>query len=129
MQAAIDDMQRAYVANDVAGMVLADTAFHRVIIAATRNKLLIRLEAALEHQLINSRSMSLSTPGKPPRSIRRHQLILDALKAGDGEWAAGIMLDHIKSVKVQAEILKTQPEGPEEVPTEKPPLGEEMGRG
>ena len=114
MQAAIDDMQRASSADDLAGLVLADTAFHRAIIGATRNSLLIRLEAALAHQLMHSRRMSLSTPGKPARSIRRHQLILEAIKARDGEWAASIMLDHIKSVKIEAEILKTQPEGLDE---------------
>jgi len=114
MQAAIDEMERAYLANDLVGMVLADTAFHRAIVAATGNRLLIRLEAALSHQLMDSRKMSLSTPGKPPRSLRRHQLILEAIKARDGEWAAGIMLDHIKSVKIQAEILKAQPEGLED---------------
>lgn len=122
MQSAIDDMRRAYVASDMAGMVLADTSFHRAVIRATRNGLLMRLEAALSRQLMDSRRMSLSTPGKPVRSIRRHQLILEALKTRDGEWAASLMLDHIKSVKLQAENLRSRPDGMEAgVPRESTP--------
>ncbi len=96
MQAAIDQMREALAAGDIAGVVLGDMAFHDAIIRATKNKLLVRLEAAVAHQLMDGRRLSFSTHGAPSRSIDRHQAIMKAIKAGDGEWAGSMTLDGIK---------------------------------
>lgn len=103
MQAAIDEMRQAVAAGDIARMVLSDLAFHHAVVLATKNKLLVRLEAAIARQLMDGRRLAIGTNTDPARSADRHQKILDAIKAGDGEWAASLTLNGIK--RYQERIL------------------------
>lgn len=114
MARAIDDMQEALAAGDLAKLVLADMAFHHAITRAARNNLLVRLEAAIAHQLIDCRRVFLSLEGAPIRSIDRHQMILQALKAADGEWAASIMVDHLKAVEASVRSRRSRRQAAED---------------
>ncbi len=106
MQAAIDEMRQAIAESNIARMVISDLAFHHAVVRATKNKLLAKLEAAIAHQLMDGRRLALSTNTDPSRSANRHQKILDAIRAGDGEWAASLALHGIKSF--QERILKAR---------------------
>ena len=106
MQSAIDEMRKAIADGDIARMVLNDLAFHHAVVVATKNKLLVRLEAAIAHQLMFGRRLALSTNTDPGSSADRHQQILDAIKAGDGEWAASLTLMGIKRFLERVLITK-----------------------
>ncbi len=106
MQAAIEETLRSIAANDLTRIALADMAFHHAITRATKNALLIRLEAAIAQQLMEHRRASLGEEGVPHLSLRRHQIILEAIKARDGDWAAGIMLDGLKRLEARLRAVK-----------------------
>ncbi len=108
MQAAIDAMEQAVEAEDIAAAVLADGEFHHAITRATKNRLLVHLEAALAHRLIDSRRVTLSAKKHRDGSNARHRLILEAIKAGDGEWASSLMVHHIRNVGLHARGLEPQ---------------------
>ncbi len=78
--------------------VVADTAFHSAVAAASHNLALERLNGTLVEILAPVRDESLQTPGRSYRSMESHRTILEALRAGDAEAARQAMIDHIQSL-------------------------------
>lgn len=99
MEATISDARQAIDRGDWAALVLADAAFHHVITRATGNKLLIRLEAALAHQMTIYWRANLSVEGMPAAALERHQRLLEAISARDADWAASVMLGHMRALE------------------------------
>jgi len=76
-----------------------DKAFHYLMAKATNNKVLLRLTDYMRDLLAESRDKYLQVEGRPEKSIARHRQVLDAIKAGDGELAAQVMLDHVLDIE------------------------------
>lgn len=76
-----------------------DRAFHYLMAEATKNKVLLRLTDYMRELLAESRDKYLQVEGRPEKSITRHRQVLEAIKAGDGELAARIMLDHLREIE------------------------------
>ncbi len=76
-----------------------DKAFHYLMAEATKNKVLLRLTDYMRDLLAESRDKYLQVEGRPEKSIARHRQVLDAIKAGDGELAARVMLDHVLEIE------------------------------
>ena len=76
----------------------ADVAFHSALAEATHNQALLQLGAALVGVLAPSRDTRLQTPRRSQISLRSHQGILEAVKAGDAEAARRGMEAHIGQV-------------------------------
>jgi DNA-binding GntR family transcriptional regulator len=73
--------------------------FHRGIARAARNaRLLASLEPLWSFSLI-IRKFALFGRERMNRSTDHHREILDALEAGDGEWAGAIMRNHIRAAR------------------------------
>jgi GntR family transcriptional repressor for pyruvate dehydrogenase complex len=78
-----------------------DSLFHYRIAQATGNNVLVRLMHSLLDLLADSRSRSLSIPGRGERSVDEHYQIAEALtrrSAGEAEQA---MLFHLEDVEQQ----------------------------
>jgi GntR family transcriptional repressor for pyruvate dehydrogenase complex len=72
-----------------------DHLFHRAIVAAAHNDLLSQLIGGLGDVVDRTSEVSLTLPGRAPRSLEAHRQILAAIEAGDEEEAAERMRKHI----------------------------------
>ncbi len=76
-----------------------DRSFHYIMAKATKNRVLLRLTDSMRDLLAESRDKYLQVEGRPGKSISRHRQVLDAIKAGDGELAAQVMLEHVVDIE------------------------------
>lgn len=72
-----------------------DRLFHHAIVAAAGNELLSQLIDELGEVVDRTSEVSLTLPGRAPRSLEAHRQILAAIEAGDEEEAAERMRRHI----------------------------------
>jgi GntR family transcriptional repressor for pyruvate dehydrogenase complex len=72
-----------------------DRLFHRAIVAAAGNPLLLELLSQLGDAIDRTSQASLTLPGRSPRSFAAHRRILDAIEGKDEEEAARAMRLHI----------------------------------
>jgi GntR family transcriptional regulator, transcriptional repressor for pyruvate dehydrogenase complex len=106
MRAALDAMER-----DVAGGGLGtegDAGFHHAIALAARNEVLLHLIDAMADVIHETRVESLTEPGRPPRSLRAHRRILEAIESGNVEAAGEAMRAHLREV-ADVSLLRWQP--------------------
>jgi GntR family transcriptional repressor for pyruvate dehydrogenase complex len=75
-----------------------DESFHGAIIAAARSPLLADFMVHLTREVAESRRESLRQPGRPSASLRQHEKVADAIRAGDSARAAEAMHEHVQSV-------------------------------
>ncbi|MGL5819122.1 MAG: GntR family transcriptional regulator [Phycicoccus sp.] len=71
--------------------------FHRTILEASGNSRLVGLVAAVVEVPLVTRTFSLYTPEALRRSLAHHHEIVDALRAGDREWAESVMRSHVRA--------------------------------
>lgn len=93
LQAEVDGMRAAARNNDIEQMISRSVAFHRAIVAAAGNELLLKLWDSL-HLEIHTR-VTLSEPGIDfMAAAESHQPIVDAIKAKDVELACRLSREH-----------------------------------
>lgn len=85
-----------------------DAAFHRAVAQAAKNSVLLHLMDVLAPAVHDTRIESLSEPGRPLESLRLHQLIADAVEAGEPRRAAAAMRRHLRSV-ANVRLLRWNP--------------------
>jgi GntR family transcriptional repressor for pyruvate dehydrogenase complex len=88
--------------------IKGDAAFHHAIALAARNDILLHLIDAMAEVIQESRVESLSEPGRPPRSLEAHRLILSAIESGSPQLAADAMRRHLRVV-ADVSLLRWQP--------------------
>ncbi|MFV0382523.1 GntR family transcriptional regulator [Paracoccus sp. (in: a-proteobacteria)] len=72
-----------------------NSRFHMTIIEASGNSRLAEVIGNLAHPLLVQRRFSGFSPTRLKRSMDHHREIVDALEAGDADWASAIMRSHI----------------------------------
>jgi GntR family transcriptional repressor for pyruvate dehydrogenase complex len=75
-----------------------DRLFHEAVTRAARSPLLADFMAALAVPISETRRSSLGEPGRPPRSLRAHRRILEAIRRGDVPGARQAMRRHVNMV-------------------------------
>jgi GntR family transcriptional regulator, transcriptional repressor for pyruvate dehydrogenase complex len=75
-----------------------DRLFHEAVTRAARSPLLADFMAALAVPISETRRSSLSEPGRPPRSLKAHRRILEAIRRRDVPGARQAMRRHVKMV-------------------------------
>jgi GntR family transcriptional repressor for pyruvate dehydrogenase complex len=75
-----------------------DEQFHAAVTRAAHSALLADLMEAIAAPISESRVQSLSQQGRPPRSLRSHRQIAEAIRAGDTRGAIRTMRAHIELV-------------------------------
>ncbi|MEU0650519.1 MULTISPECIES: FadR/GntR family transcriptional regulator [Streptomyces phaeochromogenes group] len=93
LKAAITEMQTEADAGH-AGLS-GDRRFHIGVARASHNPILIRLLESMRNALDRTSETSLTRSGQPTRSVRDHQVILDAIEARKPTEAAEEMLRHL----------------------------------
>jgi GntR family transcriptional regulator, transcriptional repressor for pyruvate dehydrogenase complex len=75
-----------------------DRLFHEAVTRAARSPLLADFMAALAVPISETRRSSLGEPGRPPKSLRAHHRILEAIRRGDVPGARQAMRHHVNMV-------------------------------
>jgi GntR family transcriptional regulator, transcriptional repressor for pyruvate dehydrogenase complex len=75
-----------------------DRLFHEAVTRAARSPLLAEFMAALAVPISETRRSSLGEPGRPPRSLRAHRQILEAIRRQDVPGARQAMRRHVNMV-------------------------------
>lgn len=78
--------------------IAGDERFHAAVTRAAHSPLLADLMAAIAAPIKESRVQSLSQQGRPPRSLRSHRQIAQAVRAADPRGAARKMRAHVELV-------------------------------
>jgi GntR family transcriptional repressor for pyruvate dehydrogenase complex len=97
MQECLEKFQLFSDANDLAGMVLADTEFHKTVAKATCNKTLTFLMNTMTRYLPEGWKASLKVPQRPQKTITEHRTIYQAIKDHDSNLAIQHMTFHLTS--------------------------------
>jgi GntR family transcriptional regulator, transcriptional repressor for pyruvate dehydrogenase complex len=84
-----------------------DARFHAELAAATNNRVLMSLMAALVDELAIARERSLTIPGRALRSLHQHEAVVMAIEERDAPAARRAMLEHLNDV--EESILGTLP--------------------
>ncbi|UYQ63346.1 GntR family transcriptional regulator [Streptomyces peucetius] len=88
-------------AGDLASFAVSDRCFHAEIVKHAGNEILSRLYDQLrDRQLRMGVAMMQALPDRVSRNYEEHSEILDRIKAGDAEGAAGCVRGHLGRVEV-----------------------------
>lgn len=104
-EARIEEMIRCSAVGDDSGFFEANAAFHNAFVVASGNSKLAEIYERLVGQMGPYRRPSVLLRGSFDRSIAEHQSIMVAARAGDGEHAAALIVDHIRVPQRRLEIL------------------------
>ncbi len=77
------DMKAALAVDDLDGWAKADDAFHRALFDECANQRLARIANTILDQSHRARMVTLRMRNRPDGSIKEHQTIIAAIKAGD----------------------------------------------
>ena len=88
--------------------IVEDTLFHASLARATRNRIVVSIMATLNDLLVESRRLTLKQKGRPARSLRGHEAVVEALRHHDGEAASRAMREHIDQI---ADLLQQTSHG------------------
>lgn len=92
--------QEAAVASGVAGFVPADRRFHRAIVAAAGNAILLRLYDSLRDRQQRIAAIALArNPGNAARFVDEHREIADALERQDANAACELLELHLRTTR------------------------------
>jgi DNA-binding FadR family transcriptional regulator len=97
--AQIADIQAAQkkmeIADTIEDFVVADALFHRSILRAANNEVLMAMEGVIFSALLSSIRITNADPRENERSIPLHRQVLDAIEARDGARARDAMTEHL----------------------------------
>lgn len=101
LQQVIAEMRERVEEGDSIGYSELNVSFHQRIWAAAEHPTASRLVGGLKSQGIRFQYRTILRPGRTQLSLREHEAIFSALKAGDGDGAEAAMREHL------AEVLDT----------------------
>jgi DNA-binding FadR family transcriptional regulator len=76
-----------------------DKTFHYILAKAAKNKVILRIVDNIMDLLAESRDKYLQVEGRPAMSLARHREVLNAIRSGDRELAASVMLEHLEDIE------------------------------
>lgn len=90
-------------AQSIEDFVLADALFHRAIIRAANNEILLSMEGVIFSALLSSIRLTNSDPRKNAKSIPFHREVLNAIKERNHVLAEETMLAHLSDTSERLE--------------------------
>ena len=109
LEAAIDRMGEAAVANDGRALVEADLAFHLAIVAAAGSRRLTRAAQGALMELRLVLSVSDRERDDLPALVADHQYLVEVFRSGHLREAVSALEDHLSRAEVMARQAATEP--------------------
>lgn len=94
-----EEVEISIARNDSASRSIADVEFHRQIVIATDNEVLVDLIDSMSDLLREMRAGALNVPGAGPEVIAGHRSVVEAIAAHDSQAARQAMQKHLNSVR------------------------------
>lgn len=88
---------------DLSGAADANRQFHALIVQHSNNQHLRSMLANLDDHVQRIRVLSKTQRGAQSTSVKEHQQVLDAIRAGDAVGAESAMKDHLRNVLSELE--------------------------
>ncbi|MBX6354835.1 MAG: GntR family transcriptional regulator [Micromonosporaceae bacterium] len=88
-------LREAHLSDDVSAMLKIKREFYDVLYAGAGNEVLKAQAALLQSRLYRLRARSLSREGRPERSIKEIEQVMDRIAAGDAAGASALWGEHI----------------------------------
>jgi DNA-binding FadR family transcriptional regulator len=107
LDTALADMAAA--GDDVAAAVSADLAFHRALLAAAGNELLLRMEVVIETGLAERDRMVHGAQERSADPLPSHQAVVEAIRAHDPDRAAQAMHELLRKAIEDVSALGEHP--------------------
>ncbi|MBK0868068.1 MAG: FadR family transcriptional regulator [Saccharopolyspora sp.] len=107
IDAALADMRGQVEAGDLGGD--GDRRFHAAITAAAHSTMLADFMRTIADEIAESRQESLRQPNRPPQSLRQHERIAEAIRAGNARTAVTAMRRHLRTVS-RVRLLSWDPD-------------------
>ena len=76
-----------------------DKTFHYILAKAAKNKVILRIIDNIMDLLAESRDKYLQVQGRSEKSLARHREVLEAIRSGDKELAARVMVNHLEDIE------------------------------
>jgi DNA-binding GntR family transcriptional regulator len=92
----IETMKNSLLREDLAAFAKAGRAFHDVMVDASGNSAMAELYERTKVKFRRYQALMAALPELPRRSVTEHQEILDAIVAGDPDWAAARLEAHLQ---------------------------------
>jgi DNA-binding FadR family transcriptional regulator len=86
-------------ATEIQDYVVADALFHRAILRAANNEVLMAMEGVIFSALLSSIRLTNADPRDNKRSIPLHQKVLAAIEAQDADAAEAAMKEHLEGTR------------------------------
>lgn len=94
-----DKYKIAVMAGDASEMIKYDTEFHRIIVEACDNNILVQMIEQLQELVLRFRYMYYEDTKRVQMQPNEHQVIIDAVCAGEAEEARRAAITHIDNLK------------------------------
>lgn len=105
--AAMDDALQAMADSpDAPHYIAADLKFHRAIVGATHNPILVLLNDAIADVLTTMREHTYRLPGTVARSLEDHRWVYEAIAAGDADRSRARMGEVLDEVEHAIELIE-----------------------
>ena len=99
--------------NDGRSFIAADDRFHQILIEAGGFPHIADIIGRVNAQLDRVRHLSTTNRGRARAAVKEHRALMRALRAGDGEQGAKLLIEHLRgSWSVIREIVSERIEGP-----------------
>ncbi len=95
---ALELQEKAFAKGESATEV--DKTFHYILAKAAKNKVILRIVDNIMDLLAESRDKYLQVEGRAGKSLARHRELLNAIRSGDKELAAKVMLEHLEDIEL-----------------------------
>ncbi len=122
MRAVLDDQKAKVQARE--SYMKEDAAFHYLVAEASGNEILLRVADSLMELLRESRDTSWKIGARPIRSLKQHQVILNAIEARKPLVAERRMREHIRAI--ERAVFSSEEQPAEDRSTTGPPYDSEV---
>jgi GntR family transcriptional regulator, transcriptional repressor for pyruvate dehydrogenase complex len=93
----VEEMRQALEVDDIAGMALADAAFHDLVFEFAANPVLAGMYRPVRELMVETQRLPMTRRTRLDDTLREHEALRDTLATGDGAEAEAVMKAHIRS--------------------------------
>jgi DNA-binding GntR family transcriptional regulator len=95
-------IESAMSAMDLSAQVAAKDAYYETLLAGAANETLQKLLDAIHTRTSRTRRLSLSSPGRGPKTLSEMRALTEAAVKGDADGAAAASIIHVRSASAAA---------------------------
>lgn len=96
LRGCVDTMRTAFRADDIAGMAIADAAFHDLVFDLAANPVLAGMYRPVRDLMVETQRLPMTRRTRLDDTLREHEVLLEKLAARDGPGAEEAMKEHIR---------------------------------